>query len=282
MAGLRIPGWVGGSFSVGIDSGTMARVLSLPPGPMRGVDDWARDQLRRAAREGTRLAGQFAYDLIMREIEALQNDMEAKMRLIASLPADVRKRVAYETFAAGFSHYLPKKLLRQYVWGEGADYKLPLQEMIDCNPHINLQRSKAFRDLVDAASQQPGKPFPFELPILSGALTNGTLGQFTVKTKGVLVADASGGWQASGSMTFYDEWDFDPKDFTTGGRTLQGELKTRFANAWLPGRGFKIYSAATAFSQSQADTSAVWAGGPPKAEPDRIAALDVELSKPDK
>lgn len=282
MAGLRIPGSIGRDFTAGIDTGTMARVLSFAPGPMRGVDDWAREQLRRAAREGIRLAGEFTYELVMREIEALQGDVEAKMRLIASLPADMRKRVAYETFAAGFSHYLPKRLLRQYVWGEGADYKLTLQEMIDCNPHITLQRSKAFRDLVDTAAKQPGKALPFELPILSGALTNGTLGQFTARTRGELVADAVGGWQANGSMTFYDEWDFDPKDFKTGGRSLQGELKTRFANAWLPGKGFKIYSVATSFSQSQADTSVAWAGGAPKATPDRIAELDVELAKPDK
>ncbi len=204
------------------------------------------------------------------------------LRFIARLPTEIRDQVAYEAFAAGFSHYLPKKLLRHYVWGRGADLTLSLQEMIDCNPYINLQRSKAFRDLLTAATGKAGRPSPFELNILAAALTNGSLGQFTVRAKGTVLVGADGAWQASGSMSFYDEWDFDPKDFATGGRSLQGEVKTRIANAWLPGQGFKINSATTRFSQSQADQSVVWAGGQPHIEPDRIAALDMELAKPDK
>jgi hypothetical protein len=55
MAGLRIPGPLGGDFSLGIDDGTLSRVLSFPPSPLDGVEDWARQQLRRAARQGIRV-----------------------------------------------------------------------------------------------------------------------------------------------------------------------------------------------------------------------------------
>ena len=38
----------------------------------------------------------------------------------------------------------------------------------------------------------------------------------------------------------------------------------------------------TGFTQTQNDETVTWAGGTPQGEPDRIAALDVELKKPDK
>lgn len=78
-----------------------------------------------------------------------------------------------------------------------------------------------------------------------------------------------------------DTWNFDPKDFDTGGCSLQGQLKTRFAHAVLQGKGFIIDSEVTTFAQTQADATVTWAGGAPQAEPDHIAALDIELSKVD-
>jgi hypothetical protein len=232
------------------------------------------------------LVGEAAFVAAMLEVHALEHDLSAKLKLISRLPAGLRERVAYEAFAAGFDHYLPKKFIHNFVWGRGADLTLTLREMIDCNPSINLLRSKSFRELLAKLTAQARKSLsaesPFELGILAGAFTNGTLGQFTARTKGTLVVENTGGWEATGSMTFYDEWDFDPKDFSTGGRSFQGEVKTRVANSLLPGQGFKIYSVVTGFSQSQDNSAVVWAGGTPKAEPDRVAALDIELSKPDK
>jgi hypothetical protein len=49
-------------------------------------------------------------------------------------------------------------------------------------------------------------------------------------------------------MSFVDTWDFDPKDFETGGRSVMGEVKTRFAHYTLPGDAFKIRSVETAFT----------------------------------
>jgi hypothetical protein len=285
MSDARLPGPLGALLTPQLDFGTLARVASPFPGVIGFEDpmvEWAKRQLRRGVKQGLDVIVDAAYDAAMAEIQRVKNDVEKVLRIIAALPDDLRRRVAYEVFAAFFSHYLPKKLIRHYIYANGRKMKLSEQEMIDCNPHINLLRSKAFIALIDQAGKSPGTPVPFELPVKAGALTNGTLGQFTVKTKGAVVADGKGGWAAFGTMTFFDVWDFDPKDWTTGGRSFQGEVKTRVANALLPGTGFDIDSVETSFTQNQDDETVGWAGGKPQGQPDRIAALDVELSKPDK
>ena len=285
MSDARLPGPLGALLTPQLDFGTLARVASPLPGAL-GIEDpmveWARRQVRRGVKQGLDVIVDAAYDAAMAEIRRVRNDVEKVLAIIAALPDDLKRRVAYEVFAAFFSHYLPKKLIRHYVYANGRKMKLTEQEMIDCNPYISLLYSKAFVALIDQANKSPGMPVPFELPVKAGALTNGTLGQFTVKTKGALVADGKGGWMAAGTMTFFDVWDFDPKDWTTGGRSFQGEVKTRVANVLLPGTGFDIDSVETSFTQTQDDETVTWVGGTPQGEPDRIAALDVELKKPDK
>lgn len=285
MSDARLPGPLGALLTPQLDAGTLARVASPFPSVIGFEDpmvEWARRQVRRGVKQGLDVIVDAAYDAAMAEIRRAKNDVEKVLRIIAALPDDLRRRVAYEVFAAFFSHYLPKKLIRHYVYANGRKMKLTQQEMIDCNPYISLLYSKPFVALIDQANKSPGMPVPFELPVKAGALTNGTLGQFTVKTKGALVADGKGGWMAAGTMTFFDVWDFDPKDWTTGGRSVQGELKTRVANVLLPGTGFDIDSVEASFSQNQDNETVTWAGGTPQGEPDRIAALDVELKKPDK
>jgi hypothetical protein len=280
MANLQFPGVLGNGLPMSIDIGTLG-LLASPTAGVIGFDDpitqWAQREIRRGVQKGVILVADLALDHAMRALHALRDDLDAKLDYIASLPAGLREHVAYEAFAAAFNHYLPKKFLRSYVWGGGAKVTLTLQEMIDCNPLIRLQRSKAFNSLLASAVAQPGAALPLAVSILAGAMTNGTLGQFTVRMAGSLTAGSDGTWKASGKMSFYDEWDFDPKDFSKGGRSFQGEVKTRVGYVLLPGKGFKIDSVETDFSQTQADASVVWAGGTPKLEPDRIAALDVEL-----
>lgn len=285
MTNYRIPGPLGALVTPPIDFGTLARVASPLPGVI-GLEDpmleWARRQVRRGVKQGLDLITNVAYDAAMAEIQRVRHDVERMLRIISALPDDLKRRVASEVFAAFFGHYLPKKLIHHYVYAYGAKMELSKQEMIDCNPYISLLYSKPFVALVVEAGKRPGVPVPFEFPLKAGALTNGTLGQFTVKTKGMLVADGKGGWVGSGTMTFFDVWDFDPKDWTTGGRSFQGEVKTRVANALLPGTGFEVASVETKFSQTQNDETVTWVGGVPQGEPDRIAALDIELKKPDK
>jgi hypothetical protein len=285
MSDARLPGPLGALLTPQLDFGTLARVASPLPSVIGFEDpmvEWAKRQLRRGVKQGLDVIVDAAYDAAMAEIARVKNDIEKVLRIIAALPDDLKRRVAYEVFAAFFSHYLPKKLIRHYVYANGRKMKLTEQEMIDCNPYISLLYSKDFVALIAQASKSPGMPVPFELPVKAGALTNGTLGQFTVRTKGTLVADGKGKLIAAGTMTFFDVWDFDPKDWTTGGRSFQGEVKTRVANVLLPGTGFDIDSVETSFMQNQDDETVQWVGGTPQGEPDRIAALDVELKKPDK
>ncbi|WP_374437805.1 hypothetical protein [Inhella sp.] len=289
MAGFRIPGPSGAGPLLAQAAGTWAGAISLPiPDPLEAARSWVRRELRQGLSNQLERVGALAVQAAVEEIRALGDDIGQKLAWIAALPDGIRNQVAYEVFAAGFSHYLPKKLLRQYIWGRGAGLTLSLQEMMDCNPLINLQRSRAFMALLEGGQTKladddrlPQHQQDFELRVPAGALTNGTLGQFSVRAKGQLLLRRNGEWTAQGKMSFFDTWDFDPKDFTTGGRSLQGELKTRFAHYTLPGQAFDIDSEQTAFSQTQLDRTIQWQGGEPKSTPDRIAALDVALKEAD-
>lgn len=285
MGGYRIPGGIGIGVDLHIDRGTSIRAASLPPGPT-GVDDvvlrWTRTALRRGVREGLSLASDMIVSVALRELRELEGDVEAQMRFIARLPTEARDEVAYQTFAAGFDHYLPQKFLHQYVKGGGAELKLSEKEMIDCNAYITLVGNKSFQSQLDLATAKPGTAVPLNLSVPAGALTNGTLGNFTVKIQGTLTAAPTGAWAVQGQMSFYDKWDFDPKDFDKGNRSTAGELKTRFANAFLPGTAFVISSETVPFKQSQADRTVVWAGGTPAGVPDRVSKVDLIISAPDR
>jgi hypothetical protein len=189
---------------------------------------------------------------------------------------------AYQFFASFFTHPLPKAFLWHYIYGKGKPRNLNAQEMADCNPHVTLLRSTIFSRYLDAIAKKPGRYTDLNFNVLSGALTNGTLGQFTAKVRGTLEYRALDDWEFRGDMSFFDEWDFDPKDFDTGGRSLQGELKTRFAHYTLPGQGFTITSDWAAFTQGSADETVTWAGGKPKPVLDRVAQSDVVLRGVDK
>ncbi|CAN5909646.1 hypothetical protein BH11PSE8_BH11PSE8_00640 [soil metagenome] len=290
MAGYRFPGTIGDGFSTLIDAGTMMRAFSPPPGFFRPADyakDWVRQQIRRGAATLTLAAGALAYDAVMHELRALRGDIQAKIDYISRLPKEMRDQVAYDFFASFFDHYLPKKFLRNYIWGKGTPIKLTLQEMKDCNPMIDLNASKPFVARVtklqaEAAAKNAQVVYPFTLEMVAGAATNGSLGQFTVKFKGQIDAEPDGSWLAKGTMEFSDTWDFDPRDAATGGRSGQGEAKTRFADQVLPGTPFEISSESTAFEQTQADALIVWAGGTPKAELDKVSKSDLAIGRLDR
>lgn len=274
MGGGAIPGPVGIGLDQQMDSGTNSKSTHNPPGPICSEQLLVICVSRKAAAvavDGLELAGVLAVRVILQELQSIKHDIDQCLRLIATLPEHLGRVVAYKFFAGFFDHYLPKKFLRQYVWARGRTLKLTEQEMIDCNPYIDLSRSKKFNALLEKGRLSPGTRIPLEMGVISGALTNGTLGQFTVKLKGGLVVQADGSWQASGKMAFYDEWDFDPKDWETGGRSFQGEAKTRVAHYTLPGEGFAITSVDTEFQQTNADKLVVWAGGTPVGVPDKAA-----------
>jgi hypothetical protein len=172
-----------------------------------------------------------------------------------------------------FDHYLPRKFLNNYMDDSGAAITLTLLEMVDVNPIVNIRQSKAFASELSALAATAkgyaaaGKPAPaakyLEISGPGQALTNGTLGNFTIHYKGTLMVNPDGSWIFAGTIDFYDIWDFDPKPFGTSGRSTAGEVKTRVASAFLPGSPFDIHSVPAPFSQSSTQGSGAWVGGAP-------------------
>ncbi len=159
-----------------------------------------------------------------------------------------------------FDHYLPRKFLNHYMDDTGAPLNLTQQEMIDCNPIVDLRRSPAFLTELATLQAAGGGSKTLNISGWGGALTNGTLGNFTIYYQGQLTVSATGDWNFQGTMHFYDYWDFDPKG-SGSGRPVLAELKVRIAAAALPGQPFAINSVTVPVSQTSADTRVTWAGG---------------------
>ncbi|MEK6374868.1 MAG: DUF4157 domain-containing protein [Acidobacteriota bacterium] len=161
-----------------------------------------------------------------------------------------------------FSHPVPRRLLDNYMDDTGTAVVLSQAEMIGCNPVVDIRHSAGF--VAEVRSRAAGGTGNFAVSGWGGALTNGTLGNFTINYAGPLTVTPAGGWSFAGMMNFYDYWDFDPKPFNSGsGRPATAEVKVRVAAAALPGRPFSITSVSVPVSQSSGDSKATWAGGSP-------------------
>lgn len=179
-----------------------------------------------------------------------------------------------------FSHYLPRKLINNYMDDTGAPITLTQREMVDSNPIVDLRRSPAFLAEVGRLRAAGGGTSTINVSGWGGALTNGTLGNFTINHSGQLTVTAAGDWTFSGVMDFYDFWDFDPKPFgSRSGRPVAAEIKVRVAAYGIPGRPFHVRSIQVPVTQTSADSRATWAGGSPTAvpEPSRGAATDIAV-----
>ncbi|GAA1523874.1 hypothetical protein GCM10009761_27860 [Agromyces terreus] len=172
---------------------------------------------------------------------------------------------------------LPRSLISHYMSAAGAAYALTRAEMIEVDaftnvfswfPAIAAERNR----LIAAAEADPAPPSEFRqfTAVVSGARGRGaaqknqTLGNFTVTLEGTLtVTKGPTGALAefTGTATYYDYWDFDPKPMATfvdgtSGRSTAGELKT-WVGALMEGTPFAIDSADTvAVSQHQFDDHA--------------------------
>ena len=167
-----------------------------------------------------------------------------------------------------YSHYLPKKLINNYMDDTGNSITLTQQEMIDCNPVVDIGSSDAFLKERDRLiSTRGGTNSNLKVSGKGNANTNGTLGQFTINYSGKLTVQADGNWNFNGVMDFYDYWNFDPG---VTGRTISGEIRTRIASHGLPGKPFHIYSVQVPMFQTTFDGKAQWAGGTPSSVPDNF------------
>jgi hypothetical protein len=163
-----------------------------------------------------------------------------------------------------FDHYLPRKLLKNYMDDSGKKITLSEQEMIDCNPIVDIRRSRHFRQDLANLRKAGGGSKDISVKGYGGALTNGTLGNFTINFTGTLTVMPDGHWNFSGIMNFYDYWNFDPKPFgSQSGRPIFAEIRVRVAAFGLPGKPFPINSVDVSVSQSSRQPRAAWSGHSP-------------------
>lgn len=158
---------------------------------------------------------------------------------------------------AFFDHYLPRMFLNNYMDDTGAPITLNQQQMQDCNPVVDIRRSQAFMAQVARLQAAGGGTEPVRVNGWGGAMTNGTLGNFTIHWVGMVVVAPDGTWTFTGTVDFYDYWDFDPKG-SGSNRPLPAEIKVRVASTFLPGRPFHIYSVQVPAVQSSRDARASW------------------------
>ncbi len=157
-------------------------------------------------------------------------------------PYDKASKAAYKkasnyAFRQAFSDPMPRKLIYHYSYGNGTTYKLSEKEMESIHSSkIGLRKS--FVEKFETGSHWIEKGFA------AFAMTNGTLGAFTINVKGTLTIMEDGTWEFSGKMQYFDIYDFDPKDLFSdeSRRSIAGEIQTRIANWFLPGEGFKVES----------------------------------------
>ncbi|MFD2470623.1 eCIS core domain-containing protein [Amycolatopsis silviterrae] len=159
---------------------------------------------------------------------------------------------------ASFDHPLPRRFLNHYMDDVGTPITLTPAEMADCNPIVDIRRSAAFMTIVHGLVTAGGGTSDVHVTGWGGAQTNGTLGNFTIYYDGQVTVQRTGAWTFTGTMHFYDFWDFDPKPFGRSGRPIPAELKVRLAAAGLPGRPFAINSATVPVTQANTDPRAMW------------------------
>lgn len=165
--------------------------------------------------------------------------------------------VERRAWLAFFDHYMPRLFLNNYMDDTGAAITMTQKQMQDCNPIVDIRRSTAFMAQVARLQAAGGGTEPVKCNGWGGALTNGTLGNFTIHWNGNVEVRKDGTWTFAGTVDFYDFWDFDPKG-SGSGRPWPAEVKVRVANTFLPGKPFDIFSEKVVASQTSSDAQATW------------------------
>jgi hypothetical protein len=196
----------------------------------------------------------------------------------------IYRELARAAFKAGYSHYLPKAFIDNYVDLGGA-YMMNEKDMGQCAVVADVTEAEGinfrqealalFKTTTPAAPKAEKK---MKFAALSVATTHGTLGSFHINFEGTLTANLFGDkdWEFNGTMNFHDLWDFDYSlltliGFGDGHRSFYGELLTASAAEFLPGTGFDINSANIPVTQSNKDREAEWSGKGIPGVPSRLA-----------
>ena len=158
---------------------------------------------------------------------------------------------------------LADKLIDHYVYKNGSSLKLSETEMIATNAHINFNRNPQLQAAINELAKSGGGTTNISLRQLAGALTNGTLGNFTVIFEGTLTvtADENGFafWELDGNMSFYDFWDFDKATH----RSDSIEFKV-WVGSFLKGTPFDVTSEVIPVQQNRDMAVALWANKNPQ------------------
>lgn len=192
--------------------------------------------------------------------ESAEALLDTHARGTSAGPAVQRRAATFlerRAWLAFFDHYMPRMFLNHYMDDTGAPITMTQQQMQDCNPIVDIRRSPAFMQQVARIQAAGGGTEAVRCNGWGGALTNGTLGNFTIHWLGNVEVRRDGSWTFSGTVDFYDFWDFDPKG-SGSGRPWPAEVKVRVANAFLPGRPFPIHSVAVPASQISSNSAATW------------------------
>jgi hypothetical protein len=183
---------------------------------------------------------------------------------------DALKRPLYLSLV---SHPIAKLLLGHYIDASGETLSLTPEQMVDIKPIVDVRSADGFEALVVRMRQQAEEtqqPVREAIPFMrgwGGACTSGTLGNFTIQYRGGVEVWPSGVWRFSGSIAFYDVFDFDARDDNS--RPFLAEVKTRLGGAAIPGEPFSIVSPPMPATQTAFDRYLQWAGGfEPMAGPD--------------
>lgn len=153
---------------------------------------------------------------------------------------------------------LSRNLLGRYMDGTGEPYVLSHEEMIACHAGMSLRVCEPFMAQVGLLKEAGGgtQSVPY-VKSLGVAASPATLGNFRVEWRGAVTVTGEA-WQFTGSVQFYDVYDFDAHD--DGSRPHWAELKTRLAGKVIAGKPFEIHSTPIAAWQTHEDVLAQWVG----------------------
>ncbi|MCA9517796.1 MAG: DUF4157 domain-containing protein [Myxococcales bacterium] len=173
------------------------------------------------------------------------------------------RAVTWAAFPAG----LPQTLISHYIYGGGKNLDLTVAQMKEvvsvASSDFSLTALPGFNGFLKQAKQHGSAKIPPNAVPVS-VVKPLTLGGFTARFNGTLKSNKVGDWTFAGTVSFYDEWDFDVIQKGPEGKALLEQIRSapeRFAKKWdsrgtagqlktiigagIPGDPFKILGNAT-------------------------------------
>ncbi len=205
--------------------------------------------------------------------DALENDKlingyySPKLQVANNDGRLLNAQVSGTLFKQAFDDKIAHKFIDIYTGLAGGEYHLSSKEAEGVMAHpVSIMRGiggpKKNRKVEydnfknEFASLSIGETKTVSLSVNGKAATNGTLGTFTILFEGELTRGEGGEWSFTGTMQFYDEWDFDKKK--DGIRSKSSEGATKAAREYLTGEGFAIWGPKINVSQTNEDASVDW------------------------